>query len=54
VLITNFARMCLCVDPTAHDNYAIRLASREGHTEVVKSLLTFPGVDPTAPDNFRF
>ena len=38
-------------DPTADDNYAIRLSSQMGHVEVVKLLLEY-GADPTADDNY--
>ena len=40
------------VDPSARDNFAVRLASRNGHLEVVKLLLTHPKVDPSADDNY--
>ena len=39
------------VDPSIGDNYAIRNASAEGHTEIVRLLLQDPRVDPTARDN---
>jgi len=39
------------VDPTADDNYAIRVASERGHVEVLKILLSDKRVDPTAGDN---
>ena len=39
------------VDPSDNDNYAIREASRNGHTEVVKLLLADPKVDPSASNN---
>ena len=39
------------VDPTASNNYAIRLASSGGHLAVVNRLLQDPRVDPTADDN---
>ena len=39
------------VDPTADNNYAIRMTSCNGHLEIVKLLLTLPGVDPTADKN---
>ena len=35
------------VDPSAHDNYAISLATREGHIAVVKRLLRDPRVRDT-------
>ena len=40
------------VDPSANDNYAIRLASHYGQFEVVKILLADKRVDPSADDNF--
>jgi len=39
-------------DPSHNDNYAIQLASRNGHLEVVKLLLQDPRVDPSADDNY--
>ncbi len=45
------------VDPAALDNFAIRWAALNGHTDVVKLLLDLPlerGVDPAADDNFAF
>ncbi|EPZ34081.1 hypothetical protein O9G_003161 [Rozella allomycis CSF55] len=39
-------------DPSADGNYAIRLAARNGHTEIVKYLLTDPRVDPSANGNY--
>ena len=39
------------VDPSANDNFALRLASAEGHTEVVRILLADERVDPSAKDN---
>jgi hypothetical protein len=36
------------VDPTACDNYAIRMASRRGHVEVVRVLMRDPRVNPAA------
>ena len=39
-------------DPSIDDNYAIQLASYNGHTEVVKLLLDDPRVDPTVGNNF--
>jgi hypothetical protein len=38
------------VDPSARDNYAIRSASRNGHTDVAKVLLADARVDPSAMD----
>ena len=39
-------------DPSADDNWAIRLASYSGHLEVVKELLKDKRVDPSADDNW--
>ena len=39
------------VNPADDNNYAIRLASRDGHTEVVKLLLADPRVDPADYNN---
>nr|QBK91392.1 MAG: ankyrin repeat protein [Pithovirus LCPAC302] len=39
------------VDPSAHDNFAIRLASGNGYTEMVKLLLKDSRVDPSADNN---
>ena len=39
-------------DPSADDNFAIRLASENGHTETVKVLLQDERVDPSADDNY--
>jgi len=39
-------------DPSAEDNYAIRIASTYGQTEVVKVLLADVRVDPSAEDNY--
>ncbi len=39
-------------DLADNDNYAIRIASEYGQTEVVKLLLTSSRVDPTAGTNF--
>ncbi|KAJ3270844.1 hypothetical protein HDV01_007393 [Terramyces sp. JEL0728] len=39
------------VDPSAKNNYAIRIAAKVGNTENVKLLLQSPSVDPTANDN---
>ena len=43
------------VDPTAHDNFAIKYASGYasgyGQTEIVRLLLNDPRVDPSANDN---
>ncbi|KAI9350663.1 hypothetical protein BDR26DRAFT_891167 [Obelidium mucronatum] len=40
------------VDPSAQDNFACRLASQNGHTEVVRRLLLDPRVDPSASNNY--
>jgi hypothetical protein len=40
------------VDPCAKDNWAIKIASRHGHVEIVKTLLSDPRVDPSADNNF--
>jgi hypothetical protein len=39
------------VDPSSWDNASIRLASRNGHAEIVQMLLEDPRVDPTVRDN---
>lgn len=39
------------VDPSAKDNYAIRIASEKGYVEVVKLLLQDKRVDLSACDN---
>jgi hypothetical protein len=39
-------------DPSAKDNYAIRLASANGHVEVVKELLLDSRVDPSTHNNY--
>lgn len=39
------------VDPAAHDNYAIRFASRKGHFEIVRLLLQDKRVDPSAKNH---
>ena len=39
-------------DSSHNDNYAIQLASRNGHLEVVKLLLQDPRVDPSAKNNY--
>ena len=41
------------VDPSADNNYAIRWAAYNGHTEVVRLLLADPRVDPGAIANIR-
>ena len=38
------------IDPSAGDNYAIRIASENGHAEVVKLLLNDSRVNPKKPD----
>ena len=40
------------VDPSANNNYAIRLASEHGHIAVVNRLLEDPRVDPSAYFNY--
>jgi ankyrin repeat protein len=40
------------INPSAVNNYTIRWASQNGHSEVVKILLTDDRVDPSANDNF--
>ena len=40
------------VDPTVNDNWAIQVASDNGHLEVVRLLLADPRVDPSADDNW--
>ena len=40
------------VDPSSHNNQAIRSASKNGHHEVVQLLLTDSRVDPSADDNY--
>ena len=37
---------------SAENNYAIQLASRKGHLEIVELLLQDPRVDPSADDNY--
>ena len=39
-------------DPSDDNNWAIRLASRNGHTEIVKVLLQDERVDPSDKDNY--
>ena len=42
------------VDPSANGNYAVRLAAKQGHLDVVRYLCELPadrGVDPSANDN---
>jgi surface antigen len=39
-------------DPSADDNYAVRLAARHGHIAVVERLLQDKRVDPSADDNY--
>ena len=39
------------VNPAAMDNWAIQLASLNGHTEVVRLLLSDPRVNPAANNN---
>jgi hypothetical protein len=40
------------VDPSADDNYAVRLAAQRGHLAVVERLLQDERVDPSADDNY--
>ncbi|KAJ3301836.1 hypothetical protein HDU76_005623 [Blyttiomyces sp. JEL0837] len=40
------------IDPTACDNDAIQCAAAEGHLDVIKLLVSVPGVDASANDNF--
>lgn len=40
------------VDPRAKDNWAIRMASQNGHRHVVRFLLGLKRVDPSAEDNY--
>ncbi len=40
------------VDPSACNNYPIRMASQNGHIEVVELLLKDPRVDPGADNNY--
>lgn len=47
------------VDPSVQDNYAIRVASKKGYTEMVRCLLRDPVVDPSgiyffSPSFFAF
>ena len=42
---------CAHIDLGAHDNWAIRYASQNGHSAVVELLLQYPRVDPAARDN---
>jgi len=45
-------QLCLkLTDPSANNNYAIRWASQNGHTDVVKLLLADERVDPSADDH---
>ncbi|RKP15827.1 hypothetical protein ROZALSC1DRAFT_26003, partial [Rozella allomycis CSF55] len=39
-------------DPSTNDNYAIRLASRNGHVKISKYLLNHQRVDPSADNNY--
>jgi ankyrin repeat protein len=43
-------RRNIYINPSVRNNYAIRHASHDGHTEIVKLLLA-AGADPTAVDN---
>jgi hypothetical protein len=40
------------VDPSANDNYAVRLAAEKGHLAIVERLLRDKRVDPSALDNY--
>ena len=40
------------VDPSAENNYAIRMATSNGHNKVVELLLAHPRVDPSADNNY--
>jgi len=40
------------IDPSTADNYAIRFASQNGHTDIVKMLLADPRVNPSADNNY--
>ena len=40
------------VDPAAKNNYSIRWAAENGHTEIIKLLLADPRVDPAADNNY--
>jgi ankyrin repeat protein len=40
------------IDPGAREDWAIRWASRNGHSEVVRFLLGLRGVDPSAKTNY--
>jgi len=40
------------VDPSVNNNYAIEIAAINGHTEIVKLLLTDERVDPSDENNF--
>ena len=40
------------MDPSARDNYAIRLASENGHKEIVEMLLKDNRVDPKDKGNY--
>jgi len=40
------------VDPSAQNNYAIRLAAERGHTEIVKLLLQDGRADPSVNNNY--
>jgi len=39
-------------DPSANENYAIRIASEYGHADVVNVLLADSRVNPSARDNY--
>jgi ankyrin repeat protein len=40
------------VDPSANDNYPIRIALENGHLQIVQLLLADRRVDPSALDNY--
>ena len=40
------------IDPSANNNYAIRQASANGHTEIVRILLEDSRIDPAAKNNY--
>uniref|UniRef100_A0A6C0JWC8 Uncharacterized protein n=1 Tax=viral metagenome TaxID=1070528 RepID=A0A6C0JWC8_9ZZZZ len=49
--IKMIASLLLDFDPSENNNYAIRVASYNGHVDVVKLLLADHRVDPSALDN---
>ena len=40
------------IDPSAQDNFAIKSASEEGHTDVVRLLVGQNNINPSANDNY--